>query len=290
MTGYGAGQAERGGLGATVEVRTVNHRFLDVHARLPRELAHFEVRIQQAVRRRLIRGRVDVSLTVQKPASPELLVDGEAARSYLIAARRLRDELGLNEDLDLRTLLLLPGVVRDRDPRQTPAAADEALGALVDESLESALRGAVGMRLQEGEALQAEMEGRIGSVRTAIGRIRELEPASAIEAASRLSERLAQLLAPAAVDPQRLAQEVAVLAERADISEEIARLESHVGQMENLLLAGGEVGKRMDFLLQETQREVNTLQAKTVCLEIKEQGIVLKAEIEKIREQAQNVE
>jgi uncharacterized protein (TIGR00255 family) len=242
------------------------------------------------VRKRFRRGRVDVSLAIQRPTAGQMLVNADAARSFLEMARQLGRELKLADNLDLAAILALPGIVVERDQSAELPEAEEMLSRLVAVSVDAALDGAVGMRRQEGEALQSDIAGRVATMREGLVRIRELEPTAVQEYRLRMSERLALLLPPAGVDDQRLAEEVAVMAERSDISEELARLESHLGQMEELMRDGGEAGKRMDFLLQEIQREVNTVLSKTASLQIKREGMALKAEIEKVREQAQNVE
>jgi uncharacterized protein (TIGR00255 family) len=271
----------------TVEIRTVNHRFLDVHIRLSREYAFLETEVQQAVRNRLGRGRVDVSVAIQGASAAAFLVNADSARSYIEAAGRLRDEFRLEDSLDLRTLLTLPGVLQNRDSAPNESST---LHELVDESVRQALESVMRMREQEGKALQADMRRYLEGIGEKARCIHSLAPAAAVEFRKKLEERLAQLLPQNGVDPQRVAQEVALLADRCDISEEITRLESHVEQYMSLMDTGKEVGKKLDFLLQEMQREVNTVLSKSSNLEITRQGISIKADIEKLREQVQNVE
>jgi uncharacterized protein (TIGR00255 family) len=290
MTGFGSGFSQKGGVSATVEIRTVNHRFLDLHIRLSREYVSLESEIQQAVRNSLSRGRVDVSVTIQSAAPAELLVNADLARGYSEAARKLREELKLTDSLDLRTLLALPGVVQNKDSLTIAEGAQSELKEAVKESLRAALAGVVQMRVQEGQALKSDMAGHLARISEKAARARTIVPSTVQECQARLQEKLEQLLPPKVLDPQRLAQEVAILAERSDISEEFARLESHIDQFGGLLGDGAEIGKRLDFLLQEMQREVNTMLSKSGNLEITSLGIAMKAEIEKLREQVQNVE
>jgi uncharacterized protein (TIGR00255 family) len=287
MTGYGTGSAQRDGAAVTVEIRTVNHRFLDVHIRLSREYGFLETGIQQAVRNRLGRGRVDVNVAIQGASPAAFLVNADSARSYIEAAGKLRDEFRLEDSLDLRTLLTLPGVLQNRDSAPNE---NSVLQELLDESLRQALEGVMRMREQEGKALQADMKGYLEGIGGNAACVHSLAPATVVEYRKKLEERLAQLLPQNGIDPQRVAQEVALLAERCDISEEIARLESHVEQYMSLMDTGKEVGKELDFLLQEMQREANTILSKSAKLEITRLAISIKADIEKLREQVQNVE
>ncbi len=290
MTGFGSGLAQTGLVSVAVEVRTVNHRFLDIHLRLGREYSFLEPEIQQEIRNVMSRGRVDVSVTIQTGTTPEMLIDANLARVYFDAARRVSEELKMPDGIDLRTLLTLPGVVQGRD---SVALADDfkaALSQAVRESLRAALESVVRMRRREGEALLGDMVRHLDSISEKAARARALVPSTIQELHEKLKDRLAQLLPPNVLDPQRLAQEVAILADRTDISEEFARLESHIKQFGGLLEDGAEVGKKLDFLLQEMQREVNTMLSKSGNLEITRLGIALKADIEKLREQVQNVE
>jgi uncharacterized protein (TIGR00255 family) len=289
MTGYGTGLAQRDETGVTVEIRTVNHRFLDMHIRVPRDYAFLEIEIQQAIRGVLTRGRIDVSVSVEAAASPELLVNSTTVRTYIEAAARLRDKFQFQDALDLKTLLSLPGVLQNREVAMG-TAADRGIQEVVLDALRQALEGVSKMRRQEGEALHAEMTRYLESIREKTGSIGSIAPSTVLEYKSKLEERLAQLLPQNGLDPQRIAQEVALLAEKCDISEEIARLQSHTEQFSGMLNSGEQVGKKLDFLLQEMQRESNTILSKAANLDITRLGIAIKSEIEKLREQVQNVE
>jgi uncharacterized protein (TIGR00255 family) len=218
-------------------------------------------------------------------------LNADSARSYIEAAGKLRDEFHLEDSLDLRTLLTLPGVLQNRDSISSQTQNDHSmLSELLGQSVREALEGVRRMREREGTALQADMKRYIESIGTKANHIHGLAPATIGEYRKRLEERLSQLLPQNGVDPQRLAQEIALLAERCDISEEITRLESHVEQCLSLMETGNEAGKKLDFLLQEMQREVNTMLSKSLDLEVTRHGISIKADIEKLREQVQNVE
>jgi len=291
MTGYGTVSLQKDGATAAVELRTGNHRFLDLHIRLSREYGFLEAEISQIIRDALRRGRVDVTVTVQATIPPECLVNATTARSYVEAAAKLRSELHLEDGIDLKTLLTLPGVLQG----QNVFAADQSsAGAELREMVLGGVRQAIDtvlqMRRLEGQALETEMRGYLRGIREKVAAVRAHMPAVLAEYRQRLEERLRYLLPQVAPDPQRLAQEVALLAEKSDISEEITRLESHLDQYGGVLDDGHEVGKKLDFLLQEMHREVNTILSKTGHLDVTRLGIAIKADIEKLREQVQNVE
>jgi uncharacterized protein (TIGR00255 family) len=257
---------------------------------LGRDFSFLESEIQQAVRSVIGRGRVDVSVSVRTDETASVLIDSKVAKAYLEAARKLGDEFSLPETLDLRTLLTLPGVLRDRDVPPSEDDAGSRLSSTLSKGLREALASVLQMRQREGEALEADIIGYLDRIQGKTEQIKALVPGTAVEYRTRLEGRLAQLVPPIVVDPQRIAQEVAILVERSDISEEVARLESHLGQFRQVVEVGKDAGKKLDFLLQEMQREVNTMLSKTGNLEITGLGIAVKADIEKLREQVQNVE
>lgn len=291
MTGYGSVSLQKDGTTVAVEVRTGNHRFLDLHIRLAREYGFLEPEISQQIRDTLRRGRVDVAVAIQANIPAECLISVSAARSYIEAAARLRDEFHLGDSLDLKTLLTLPGVVVSQNllsSEQVVAGAE--LRPVVFGGVRQALDTVLQMRRREGQVIESEMRGYLSSIREKVAPLRAHLPAALAEYRQRLEERLQYLLPQVAPDPQRLAQEVALLAEKSDVSEEITRLESHLDQYVDVLDGGREVGKKLDFLLQEMHREINTVLSKTGHLEVTRLGIAIKADIEKLREQVQNVE
>jgi uncharacterized protein (TIGR00255 family) len=289
MTGYGVGSRQKDGAAVSVEIRTVNHRFLDLHTRLPREYSYLESSIQQAVRNSLRRGRVDINVTIQNAATASVAVNTEAVRAYVEAAHRLGAQFNINEALDAKTLFALPGVVQNANEDQAEDGGG-VLNAFVLETMGDAIKSVLQMRKLEGEAQRIDMLGVVESLQGGVEKIRKIAPHTAAEYQQKLQSRLAQLLSDIEFDPQRLAQEVALLADKSDISEELARLDSHIQQYRTFLDSDDPVGKKLDFLLQEMQREVNTILSKSEDLEITRQGIALKADVEKLREQAQNVE
>jgi uncharacterized protein (TIGR00255 family) len=287
MTGYGSGSAQKDNTAISVEIRTVNHRFLDCHIRLSREFLFLEGEIQQMVRGALDRGRVDVNATIQSASESEFQVNTSLVRSYLQAVDKLRSELKSQDSLDLKTVLSLPGVLQN----ENGAPADSGvLSELIKKSVQEALDGVLRMRRQEGDALRTDMLRNLASVEESARHIHELNANSAAEYMQKLRDRLAQLLPQGGIDPQRLAQEAALIADKCDISEEVARLDSHIAQYRVLMDAKEKAGKKLDFLLQELQREANTILSKSGNLAISGHAIAIKTDIEKLREQVQNVE
>ncbi len=287
MTGYGTGAAQKDDLTVSVEIRTVNHRFLDLHVRLSREYLFLEGEIQQLVRNALDRGRVEVNVAVQNLSAAAFLVNTNLARGYMEAAERLKQEFNLQDSLDLKTILGLPGILQNRE---TVADSTGILSELVKRSTNEALESVLQMRRREGEALRTDMLRNLSSVEESARQIQELSVNSASENMQKIRERLAQLLPQGGIDPQRLAQEAALLADKCDISEEVARLKSHIEQYHALMSGKEKAGKKLDFLLQELQREANTILSKSGNLEVSRNAITIKADIEKLREQVQNVE
>jgi uncharacterized protein (TIGR00255 family) len=290
MTGYGTGSSQVEGTAAHVEVRTVNHRFLDLHIRIPKEYSALESEVQQATRGLLTRGRVDVTVNIQCTRSAEFHIDTGVIRNYLEVTQKLREEHRLDGSLDLNTLLTLPGVIQSKD--SLPAdSVDQRVSEVVQKSLREALDSVVRMRCREGATLEADLVRHLAAIRENADRVQAVASSVPGEFRRRLEERLSQALPQGVIDPQRLAQEVAFLAEKCDISEEVTRLNCHLDQFDRWVQKGqDEIGKKMDFLLQEMQREANTILSKTGHIDITRSAITIKAEIEKLREQVQNIE
>ncbi len=292
MTGFGRAGFELEGGRFEVEVRCLNHRHLDLSVRLPRALAALEPELRARIGERFARGKVDlsISLTSGSVLSPRLELDLEAVGQYLAAASALHDRFALPGALDVTTALSLPGVVRTAE-RELPL---ERLRALVSDAVETALAAADAMRRAEGAALDRELRGRLERLR---GLASELEVrADTVQAAvrERLRKRAEQLRQETGlVDEARLAQEVVIAADRLDVREELVRLRSHLDQFAAVLDSGGPgqpAGRRLDFLLQELGREVNTAGSKGGDAPVAHLVVELKTELERVREQVQNVE
>jgi uncharacterized protein (TIGR00255 family) len=293
MTGYGESRATENGFNLRISVRSVNHRFLDLHLRMPEGFEPIEPRIRQILRQRVRRGHLDVTVRHELAGPAAVGVNQDVAAAYLDALDALRTKFGIHTQPDLAVILRLPGVIG-------PATAllDQELTHLEELSarcLGEALDKLDRMREQEGAVLCIEMSGRLTSIASLAAQIAILAERARPAFAKRLELRLKDLLGEAHLEPARLAQEAAIAAERGDVSEELTRLSSHVLQFEALLASAADVGKKLDFLLQEMQREANTLLSKTPGndaegLEITALALEIKSEIEKLREQVQNIE
>ena len=297
MTGYAQARSEQNGWSLRVSLRSVNHRFLDIRMHIPEGFEALEPQMRQLVRDHLHRGHVDLTLHVEISRAASLQIDRKLAAGYLRVIEELRQEFNLAPEPHLVALLRLPGVVTS--PGASPIAFDEnefeQLAAQVSECLEEALRKLDEMRQEEGNSLARDMSALTKSIAERTAHLEALSEQGRPLYAQRLKTRLQELLGATPIDPVRVAQEAAVLAERADVSEELARLRSHVDQFDRLIREGDEIGKKLDFLLQEMQREANTLLSKTPGLgpeglDLTELGLQIKADIEKLREQVQNVE
>lgn len=277
----------------TLSVKSVNHRFLDVQLRLPSGLDALEMELRKALKDNLVRGHVDLTLSVDRTTQQKAGYNRELVAGYVAAFASARDEFGLAGEPDLNAILRLPGALQNEN-RGNGEEDMTALVISVQQEIVPLLGQLNAMRAREGEALEAILRGTLDRLTEAVEGVAVLRP----EIEQRYQERLTQRL-QAATGPefnrQRLLEEVAVLVEHSDISEEIARMHTHISHFRELLAASGEVGKKLDFLLQEMNREANTLLSKTGGLggkgtRITELGLAMKAEIEKAREQIQNVE
>jgi uncharacterized protein (TIGR00255 family) len=287
MTGFGQGTAEGENFKARVEVRSVNNRFLDVHMRMPQELASIELTLKKQIQAALRRGRVDVTISIEQMRQATFEINRPLVSGYLTALTGLKNEFELEGEPSLELIAKLPGALQ---VSQDSARLDESLVAGVVAAVSQAVVSLTAMRLVEGQELGAELNSRLDIIESQMPTIEaEAERLPGIYR-EKLTKRLQDLLAGSQVDDARLAQEAVMLAERSDISEEIARLKSHISQMRDIIRSDEEVGKRLDFILQEMNREANTILSKSGDLEISDAAIVIKSEVEKLREQGQNVE
>lgn len=287
MTGFGSGRASVNGEELDIEVRSVNHKFCEVKARLPRELSSLELEIVRIVKDRLARGGVEVSVRRGgAAASFAPRVDAALAESYARAFAEIQARLSLPGHVQLADVIAADGVVRLEEREVDQDAARDALRRAIS----SALDALVAMRAREGEALAKDIAGRLLAVENAVTRVAELVPKTVEHHRARLAERVAELTKGVPLDPGRLAQEVALFADRSDVSEEVIRLRSHVGQARALLTVAEPAGRKLDFIVQEMHREANTIGSKSQSAEIATWVVTLKAEVERMREQVQNVE
>lgn len=287
MTGCGRCQMLRDSWDITVELKAVNHRFLDISCRLPRSIAFLEETVRQSISAQMKRGHVDVFITVRRvgESNRQVQVDEALAKSYVEAAKVLCPLLDDDTRPTLDQLMKLEGVLT-----LTEADMDEELvTALCREAADGAVAQLCDMRDKEGVNLRADLSAHLEAAADLREKILLRAPGVVEDYRTRLQQKLAQLVTDA-VEPQRLTQEVAILADRCAIDEELSRLDSHIGQMRKFFEARGEIGKKMDFLIQEMNREANTIGSKASDAQIAQHVVDLKSEIEKMREQVQNVE
>jgi uncharacterized protein (TIGR00255 family) len=267
----------------------VNNRFIDIQVKAPRSLAALEPRIKKAVQDRCSRGRFDVFLSRnnERESAGRLMVDETLVDQYITSLRGLKDRFGLGGEVDLQLLSSLPGLLAISEEKEDI----EEIWQVLSDGLAQALGELHRMRVEEGKSLVSDMNRRIDSIEGYLRTVHELAPASVELTRKRISETVARLLKEPP-DPVRLAQEIAILAERTDVTEELTRLSSHIGQFRMLTadVTGEPVGRKLDFLLQEMGREANTIASKAMNSQIAHLVVDIKAELETIREQAQNIE
>jgi uncharacterized protein (TIGR00255 family) len=294
MTGFARTQVfVHDQLSYTLSLKSVNHRFLDVQLRLPSGLDALEMELRKALKDHLVRGHVDVTLSVDRSSQQKAGYNRELVHSYVDAFNAAKSEFGLSGEPDLNAALRLQGALQS----ENRGNGDEdwaALSASVVEAIVPLLRELKTMRAREGDSLVAILNSTLDRLAEATEGVAALRPEVEQRAQERLTQRLVAAVG-ADFNRQRLLEEVAVMVERSDIAEELARMTTHIGHFRELLAAGGEVGKKLDFLLQEMNREANTLLSKTGSVSgkgtrITELGLAMKTEIEKAREQIQNVE
>jgi uncharacterized protein (TIGR00255 family) len=287
MTGFGSAEGKVGNARVSVELRTVNHRFFNPSIKLPALFARWEGDVRELLRQRISRGHVALTARIDRDASRTGGIDEDRFAQYVGVLRALQERHGLGSSLDAATILSLPDVVNTSADIQEEGTADELL-AIVERALE-ALRG---MRRAEGERLVAMLAERIGLIDQSVARIAARAPVRLTEHAARMKKSVRDLASGVNVDPQRLAAEVAILADRLDISEEIERFKAHIGAFRQIVADENidPVGKRLGFLLQEMVREANTTGSKASDAAILSEVVTIKEELERIREQVENIE
>lgn len=288
MTGYGKGVSKRDGKAITIEIKTVNHRFLDCNIKLPRNFLFVEDRVKKAVSSAISRGHVDLYLTYEQSSTDEgaYTVDLELAKNYLTAVRQLENGTGLANDVTLSTLLRVGDIVT----RQQSVEDEDLLAEMTLEAASEALVNLKVMREKEGQSQKADIASKLGTIEACLDRIKEFAPKVVEDYRALLNARIAEVVEPSLVDKQRLATEVALYADHCAIDEEITRLSTHISNMRSLLEATEPVGRKMDFLVQEFNRETNTIGSKANDMRITKEVLAIKNEIEKMREQAANIE
>src|SRR5438034_5321520 len=289
MTGYGRSSFVGDDFSVAVDLKTVNNRFLDVHLRLSSEITSLEAVVKRRVNTRLSRGRVDLAVTFERTTQVQYELNRPLIAGYVNALRTIQQEFQLPGEPDINIVARLPGALQPaRD------GLDERMVAGVEQAVDQALDELEKMREQEGAALREEMRERLDRIESLVPLIEGAASGLVEIYRLRLQRKISELVNRGGqtmeIDPGRLAQEVAYLADRSDVSEEMVRLRSHISQFREALDSTADTGKMLDFLLQELNREANTTLSKSTDLAIKESALAIKAEVEKLREQVQNVE
>lgn len=288
MTGYGGAKGTSGKLEISVELKSVNNRYLDCTLKLPRVYYSIEEPLKTVVQKYVSRGKVDIYITVDssKADDVEIRINRPLAQAYISALRTLADESGLSCDINVTDLTRFPDILQ-ADKREADA---ERLFADISAVLEEALWSFDGMRAREGKRLEEDILARLEEIERLTGLAEEISPRTVAEYSRKLEARIRDILQTAGIDEARILTEAALFADKVAINEELVRLRSHIGQLRNLLGSNEPVGRKIDFLVQEFNREANTIGSKGNDAEMSKCVVALKAEIEKIREQAQNIE
>ena len=288
MTGFGRGEVSRDGKEFTVEIKTVNHRYLDIFIKMPRQISFLEDRVRELVSKAISRGKIDVYITYANYGddSRQVTIDEQLAKAYISALEELRDRFSLADDISVSLLSKCPEVLKVEQVEEDGEQLWEILKTALDDAVASLIR----MREIEGEAMKKALLERADAIEVVIGKIEARAPEVPREYKTKLAERISDLLEQQVADESRIAMEVALFADRCSIDEELVRLKSHFGQMRQILDMDQPVGRKLDFLVQEMNREINTIGSKANDLEITRYVVDVKSEIEKIREQVQNIE
>ena len=288
MTGYGRAREMRNGRDITVEVRSVNNRYLDCTVKMPRAYIFAEDRMKARVQQAISRGKVDVFVTIDASAADAAVVavNEPLARGYYDALTRLKTMFDLSGDITPEVLAKFPDVLA-----VTKAEEDvEAIAADICAVLDDALAAYNAMRAVEGEKLAADVAGRITTIEAVVGKVEERSPQTVAAYRQRLEAKMQEVLQSTTIDESRILTEAAIFADKIAVDEETVRLRSHIAQLQAMLVSGEPVGRKLDFLIQEVNRECNTIGSKCNDLSIAQDVVNMKAEVEKIREQVQNME
>ena len=288
MTGYGRAVETVNGREFTVEIRSVNNRYLDCTVKLPRALSFAEDTVKQAVKNTISRGKVDVYITQRSEGAADVKVtlNTAMAAGYVEAMRQMAQEFAIREDISVSLLSRMPDVFTV----EKPEVDEEQLLSDMMQVVNAALTNYDAMRAKEGEALKNDLSSRGNTIRSLVSQVEEGNGQTVIDYRTRLYNKLQEVLANTAIDESRILTEVAIFADKVAVDEETVRLRSHLEQMDSMLAAGGAMGRKLDFLLQEMNREANTIGSKCTDVRLARIVVDIKAELEKIREQTQNIE
>jgi len=287
MTGFGQSEVSSQGFRVSVEIRTVNHRFLDFSVKLPRGLANREREVKEVIRTRITRGRISVSIATESDKPDHVVsINLPVMEQYVDALTRFAKDHNIAGELNINTLATLPDVFE----KEEDGDHSDVLWPLVEMGIEQALEECMSMRTEEGKALEADIRGRLEAIAALIVEIESLAPGAMESSKKALLERLQKIMDGTTVNHERWMTEVAIIADRVDFTEEITRLKSHVAQFNNCLDENGAISKKLTYLLQEIHRESTTIGSKASSAAIIENVVSLKEESEKLREQVQNIE
>ena len=288
MTGFGRGESQDGGKEFLVEMKTVNHRYCDVFIKLPRILSSLEDRVREAVSKAVSRGKIDVYISYEDHGedSKSIIIDEALASAYIKGLEALRDKYGLADDISVSLVSRFPDIMRVEKTEED----QEKIWLVLKIAMENALHSLIAMREIEGEELTNNLKERTDYMESVIKEINVRAPEVVKEYKQRLESRIKELLEQQTIDESRLAMEVAIFADRCSIDEELVRLGSHINQVRAALDNNQPVGRKLDFLIQEMNREINTIGSKANDLVITQNVVELKSELEKMREQIQNIE
>ncbi len=288
MTGFGRGKSQADGMECLVEIKTVNHRYSDVYIKIPRQISFLEDKVREVVSKSVSRGKADVFISFDdfSEDSRSILIDEGLAKTYIDTVRLLKDKYELQDDISVSLIAKFPDVLKVEKVEQD----EEKIWNLLSEALEGAIDSLINMRKIEGEGLKNCILERTDYIENIVKEIGIRAPEVVKEYKCKLENRIKELLDQQIVDENRMATEVAIFADRCSIDEELVRLSSHIGQLKETLQVGQSVGRKLDFLIQEMNREINTIGSKANDLNITKFVVEIKSELEKIREQIQNIE
>jgi uncharacterized protein (TIGR00255 family) len=289
MTGFGRHESENGEFSCKAEVRSVNNRYIDINTRIPKPLMALEATLKKRVKSRCARGSFDLNITIEKlnDDAGDLVLQPNLnlASQYYQAFQKIQDHLGLEGGIDIKALLAMKDMIKVE-----PLALDPSREELILDTVDNALSVLIKMREEEGENLETDILSRLDSIEKYGESIKTRQPQAINGYKERLAERIKILTDGVEADPLRLAQETAIIADRCDVTEEVIRLESHIKQFRSLLDTKEPMGRKLEFLIQEINRETNTIGSKTIDSEVSQTVIEIKSDLEKIREQLQNIE
>lgn len=290
MTGFGRGRAQADGREFLVEIKTVNHRYCDIYIKLPRQISFLEDKVREVIGKSISRGKVDVFINYEdfSEDSKNILIDEGLAKTYIKSVEYLRDKYGLKDDISVSLIAKFPDILKVEKPEED----EEKIWNLLYEALSHALDSLISMRETEGEGLKNDLLERTDAIEKVVQEISIRAPEVVKEYKCKLENRIKEILEQQVIDENRLAMEVAIFADRCNIDEELVRLESHINQLRQTLNSDSDtpVGRKLDFLIQEMNREINTIGSKANDLSITQSVVEIKSELEKIREQIQNIE